>query len=94
MMYDGGPPPQGMGLTTIRAWLTELAADYAKAGRAEVHYFEFDRPPPEFGRGSSYHPSLKTHQAMADRLAAAIAKELGWPAPAASAPRAASAPAK
>ena len=91
MMYDGAPPPAGMGLTTIRAWLTELAADYAKAGRPEVHYFEFDRPPPEFGRGSNYHPSLKTHQAMADKLAAAIAKELGWQT--AASPAAASAPA-
>jgi hypothetical protein len=78
MMYDGAPPPGGKGLSTIRAWLTEMAADYARSGRPEVHYVEFDRSRPEDGRGSAYHPSLKTHQAMAAKLTAAIARELSW----------------
>ena len=32
----------------------------------------------ENGIGADWHPSVKTHQKMADVIAAAIRKELGW----------------
>jgi lysophospholipase L1-like esterase len=75
MMTDGAPK-DAPGLTTIRAWLTEMSAGYAKDGR-KVHFVEFDRQKEEDGLGSNYHPGAKTHQIMADKLAAAIKKEMG-----------------
>ncbi len=30
------------------------------------------------GIGADWHPSVKTHRLMADRLAASVKKELGW----------------
>ncbi|HUT57393.1 MAG TPA: SGNH/GDSL hydrolase family protein [Phycisphaerae bacterium] len=80
MMYDGMPRGQGGGLTAIRGWLTEMAAEYDKAGDKKVHYFEFDRQDHANGLGSSYHPSLKTHRIMAAKLTGAITEKVGWKA--------------
>ena len=77
MMTDSAPK-DAPGLTTIRTWLTEMVAQYAKDGRKNIHYVEFDRQKSENGLGSNYHPSVRTHQIMADKLVEAIKKEMGW----------------
>jgi lysophospholipase L1-like esterase len=77
MMSDSAPK-DAPGLTTIRTWLTDMVAQYAKDGRKNIHYVEFDRQKAENGLGASYHPSVKTHQIMADKLVEAIRKEMGW----------------
>lgn len=77
MMQDNFPK-DSPGLPTIRAWLTEMVAEYVKAGHKDVHYVEFDRQDHRNGLGSNYHPSLKTHRILADKLTEAIKKEMGW----------------
>ena len=77
MMQDDFPK-DSPGLPTIRAWLTEMVADYAKAGRKNIHYVEFAHRRAEEGVGSNYHPSVQTHQTMAGKLTEAIKKEMGW----------------
>jgi hypothetical protein len=55
-----------------------MVADYVNGGHKDVHYVEFDRQDHRNGLGSSYHPSLKTHRILADKLTEAIKKEMGW----------------
>lgn len=77
MMSDGYPPGR-KALSTIRGYTTGLVEALKKAGDKKVHYVEFDSQDMKNGIGADWHPSVKTHRLMADRLAAAIKKELGW----------------
>ena len=49
-----------------------------KDGDAKIHYVEFEPQDQKNGLGSDWHPSVKTHQLMADKLVEALKKELGW----------------
>ena len=42
-----------------------------------LHFLEFDEQRREDGIGADWHPSLATHRKMAERLAAAMRKDLG-----------------
>jgi len=77
MMSDGFPPGR-KALSTIRQYTTGLVDELKKAGDKKVHYVEFDPQDMKNGIGADWHPSVKTHRLMADKLTAAIRKELGW----------------
>lgn len=77
MMSDAYPPGR-RALTTIRLYTTGLVESLRKAGDKKVHFVEFDPQDPKNGLGGDWHPSLKTHRLMADRLVALVKKELGW----------------
>jgi lysophospholipase L1-like esterase len=64
--------------TRSREAVDRVAKRLAEAGIARVTTVDFDRPEPQHGLGCLWHPSLPTHQAMADRLQAALAASLGW----------------
>jgi lysophospholipase L1-like esterase len=77
MMSDSYP--QGRkALSTIRQYTTGLVEAQKKAGDKKIHYVEFDPQDMKNGIGADWHPSVKTHRLMADRLSAAVKKELGW----------------
>ncbi len=77
MMSDAWPPER-KALSTIRQYTSGLVDGLRKAGDKKVHYVEFDVQDPKNGLGADWHPSVKTHRLMADRLVAAVKKELGW----------------
>ncbi|MBI3857213.1 MAG: SGNH/GDSL hydrolase family protein [Planctomycetes bacterium] len=77
MMSDSYPPGR-KALSTIRQYTSGLVEALRKAGDKKIHYVEFDAHDPKNGLGGDWHPSLKTHRLMADRLTAAVKKELGW----------------
>jgi lysophospholipase L1-like esterase len=77
MMSDSYPPGR-KALSTIRGYTTGLVEALKKAGDKKVHYVEFDVQDLKNGIGADWHPSVKTHRLMADRLVAAVKKELGW----------------
>jgi lysophospholipase L1-like esterase len=77
MMSDNYPPGR-KALSTIRQYTQGLVETLTKAGDKKVHYVEFDVQDMKNGIGADWHPSVKTHRLMADKLAAAIKKELGW----------------
>ena len=77
MMSDSYPPGR-KALSTIRQYTTGLVEALRKAGDAKVYYVEFEVQDPKNGFGGDWHPSVKTHQVMAERLAEAVKKELGW----------------
>jgi len=77
MMSDSYPPGR-KALSTIRAYTNGMVEAMKKAGDKKVHYVEFDGQDMKNGLGADWHPSVKTHRLMADRLTAAVKKELGW----------------
>jgi len=77
MMSDSYPPGR-KALSTIRQYTTGLVEALKKAGDRKIHYVEFDPQDMKNGIGADWHPSVKTHRLMADRLVAAVQKELGW----------------
>jgi hypothetical protein len=77
MMSDDWPAGH-KALTTVRSYLTQLVADENRAGDTRVHLLEFAVQASANGYGSDWHPSVKTHQIMADKLTEALEKDLGW----------------
>ncbi len=56
-----------------------LAADFAAKGDARIHALALPNQKQEDGIGADWHPSIKTHQIMADLITAAVKQELAWP---------------
>jgi hypothetical protein len=73
-----GPLLSGVDLTTARTYIESAVAQRVAAGDAAVRSFELDPQDASDGLGCDYHPSLVTHQNMADRLTATLQLELGW----------------
>lgn len=66
--------------SAIRSYLTGLVSEFKAAGDQKVRFIDFGIQKPENGFGGSWHPSAKTHEAMASQLVAALQKDLGWSA--------------
>jgi lysophospholipase L1-like esterase len=77
MMSDGYPPGH-KALSTVRAYLTQVVADENQAGDNKVHLLEFAMQDAANGFGSDWHPNVKTHQVMADKLVETLQHDLGW----------------
>jgi hypothetical protein len=78
MMSDAWPA-NVKSLSTLKGWLATIQSDLQAAGDKKLHVIHF--PPQNGGRdgiGASWHPSLKTHQRMADQLATQIKQDMGW----------------
>lgn len=73
-----GPMLFGEDLATARAAIARAVQARVAAGDATVKVFEFAPTDPANGYGCDWHPSLRTHQVMADTLTAALRTELGW----------------
>lgn len=55
-----------------------IAADFAAKGDAKIHAVPLAMQKQSDGIGADWHPSVKTHQLMADVISAEIRKQLGW----------------
>lgn len=62
--------------TSIRADVKEIVETRRTAPDEKTHYFEFE--PHSAPYGEDYHPTLATHQAMADALSTFICDLMGW----------------
>ncbi len=61
------------------AYLTAVIAERATAGDKNLTLLEFGtQDQAADGVGCDYHPSLSTHQKMADKLVAALEADLAW----------------
>jgi lysophospholipase L1-like esterase len=78
MLNDSWPKDQ-KALTTVKNYIHSVIDTLEKKGDKNVHFLEFT---PQDGNadglGSDYHPNVKTHQKMADKLVEALKKELNW----------------
>src|SRR6185369_14592371 len=76
MMSDFWPKDQ-KALTTVKNYLNAVIDAESKAGDKNIHFLEFTpKDGNADGFGGDWHPSVKTHQKMADKLVEALKKEL------------------
>jgi lysophospholipase L1-like esterase len=73
-----GPLLNGTDLTTARADIAAAVQTRNAAGDTQVETFELAPTDPANGYGCDYHPSLATHQVMADALTSVLRAKLGW----------------
>lgn len=73
-----GPMLFGDDLATARAAITRAVQSRVARGDAAVKVFELAPTDPAHGYGCDWHPSLRTHEVMADTLVAVLRAELGW----------------
>jgi hypothetical protein len=69
----------GDGLATLRDYLNQIVKTRAASGDRNVAIIDFGtQDPAKNGLGSDWHPSVKTHQAMAAKVSEAIKNDLRW----------------
>ena len=60
-------------------WAKTVVADLTAAGDKKISYLPFPNQDVSVdGKGGDWHPSIKTHIKMADRLVGEIGKAVGW----------------
>lgn len=64
--------------TTVQGYLTKIVSDERAAGDKKVHFIEFAVQDAKNGIGADWHPSVKTHELMAAKLAETLHTDLGW----------------
>lgn len=73
-----GPMLWGSGLDSCRSYVKEVINDFNSRGDSKVYFVEFPQQDPSNGYGEDWHPSLITHELMADQLTSEIKGKLGW----------------
>ena len=58
--------------------ITSVVDQKKTSGDSKVHFIEFPGQVESNGYGEDWHPSVKTHELMANQLAATIKTDLGW----------------
>ena len=62
----------------MRRLTQKVVESLQQAGDKKIHYVEFKEQAAPDGIGPGWHPNIKTHQIMAETLAAEIKRELNW----------------
>ncbi|MES2310416.1 MAG: SGNH/GDSL hydrolase family protein [Verrucomicrobiota bacterium] len=75
MISDG---PAWKPLTTLQSYLRTIISTFQTEGDIKVQPLEFETQKESDGIGAQWHPSLKTHQMMNEKLKTALAKDLEW----------------
>jgi lysophospholipase L1-like esterase len=71
--------PEGRrSLTQARKYMKVAVAKIQAAGDRNVEMLEFPEQKVADGLGCGFHPSVKTHKVMAERLTAFVRERLGW----------------
>ncbi|NLL04669.1 MAG: cellulase family glycosylhydrolase [Clostridiaceae bacterium] len=73
-----GPMLWGSGLDSCRSYINEVVDSFKSNGDSKIYFVEFPQQSESNGYGEDWHPSLKTHQLMADQLTYEIKSKLGW----------------
>lgn len=73
-----GPMLWGDSIAICRGYLNKVVDSYNSAGDKKVYFLEYPQQQESDGYGEDWHPSIKTHQKMADLLTSAIKEKLGW----------------
>ena len=78
MMSDNWPP-KTKALSTLHRYLEEVVKLRAEAGDKNIALIDFEiQNEQRDGIGSAWHPNVRTHTNMANRLTAALHADLGW----------------
>ncbi len=73
-----GPMLWGTGLETCRSNVNDVVNEFKSKGDSKVYFLEYPQQSESNGYGEDWHPSLTTHQLMADQLTEEIKSKLGW----------------
>ena len=71
-------PPGKQNLTLARKYMTAAMATLKASGETNFEYVELPEQKPSDGHGCGFHPSVKTHKLMAERLVKVARERLGW----------------
>lgn len=71
-------PPGRQNLTLARRYMVATMAKIRASGEANFEYVDLPEQKHSDGLGCGFHPSVKTHQLMADRLVEVAKERLGW----------------
>ncbi len=77
MLSDPHSPSKNA-LSTIRRYLQRIVAHFHEQGDSRVKLIEFATQRGDDGFGADWHPSLKTHRIMADKLTQILENDLQW----------------
>jgi hypothetical protein len=77
MMTDSDPPGHHA-LTNLRDYLQTVVDSRHALGDRRIRLVEFQPEDLVTGVGAQQHPNIKTHEEMAERLVAAIERDLHW----------------
>jgi lysophospholipase L1-like esterase len=71
--------PEGRNnLTQARKYMKVAVAKLKESGETNLDFLEFPEQNHADGLGCGFHPSLKTHKQMGDRLTAFLKERMGW----------------
>ncbi len=73
-----GPLLYGTGLTMATSYIQDVVAAAHASGDMKVQFVDFGQQNTSLGTGCQYHPNTTEHQAMANKLVAALRTSLGW----------------
>lgn len=73
-----GPMLYGDNLNSARDYITSVVDQFNSTGDINVKFIEFPVQDAANGYGEDWHPSLITHELMANQLAQQIEYDLGW----------------
>jgi lysophospholipase L1-like esterase len=71
-------PPGKQNLTLARKYMKAAIEKIKASGETNFEYVELPEQNHANGLGCGFHPSLKTHKLMADRVVAVAKERLGW----------------
>jgi lysophospholipase L1-like esterase len=71
-------PENRRNLTQARKYMKVAVAKLKESGETNTDFLEFPEQNHADGLGCGFHPSLKTHKQMGDRLTAFIKEHVGW----------------
>lgn len=71
-------PPGKQNLTLAKRYMKAAMAKIKASGETNYEYLELPEQNHADGLGCGFHPSLKTHKLMADRVVAIAKARLGW----------------
>jgi lysophospholipase L1-like esterase len=71
-------PPGKHNLTLARKYMTAAIAKIKGSGETNFEYVELPEQNHANGLGCGFHPSVKTHKLMAERVVAVAKERLGW----------------
>jgi len=73
-----GPMLSGENLYSARDYISGIVTLKESSRDKKVHFIEFPQQDSSNGLGEDWHPSVKTHELMANQLAEKIKTDLGW----------------
>ena len=71
-------PPGKNNLTLAKRYMKSAMAKIKASGEKNYEYLELPEQKHSDGLGCGFHPSVKTHKLMADRVVAIAKERLGW----------------